>query len=141
MMEQIYYKYVKMELEQFAMFNESFPTPGDDVQFQTELQFSYDKEQQILCNIIVVKATNGDKIILKADMRSFFHFSDESIAQLRRENGLIVFFPQLLIQFASLNYGALRGVLFEKTKGTVLSDYILPPLSLNRIIDKSFDVI
>ena len=137
-MEQLYYKYVKMELEQFALFEENLSEKQGEVQSQFQTQFSYDKEQDVLCSKIVVTLTGNEKILMKADMCSYFAFRKDSLEQMRNEAGHIVFVPQVLTQFASLNYGSLRGVLFLKTQGTQLANYILPPVLFGQIIDKSF---
>lgn len=137
-MEQLYYKYAKMELEQFAIFEENLPEKLEEVQSQMQAQFSYDKEQDVLCCKIVVTLTDSEKNLMKADMCSYFAFRKDSMEQIRNEAGHIVFVPQVLTQFASLNYGALRGILFLKTQGTQLANYILPPVFFGQIIDKSF---
>lgn len=137
-MEQLYYKYAKIELEQFAMFEENVPEKPKDVQFQTQVQFSYDKEQDVLCNKIIVTMTDNEKILLKADMYSYFAFDKDSVEQMRNEDGHLVFVPQVLVQFTSLNYGSLRGALYLKTQGTPLADYILPPVFFGQIIDNAF---
>lgn len=139
-MEQLYYKYAKMDLEQFAVFEENLPEKTGEMQFQTQAQFSYDKEQNVLCSKIVVTMTENEKPLMKADMCSYFAFRNDSVERLRNEDGCLAFLPQVLVQFASLNYGSLRGVLYLKTQGTPLADYILPPVFFGQIIDKSFVV-
>lgn len=67
-------------------------------------------------------------------------FRNDSIEQMRNENGQLVFVPQVLVQFASLNYGSLRGALFLKTQGSPLADYVLPPMFFGQIVDKAFMV-
>ncbi|MDO5447972.1 MAG: hypothetical protein Q4F34_09360, partial [Prevotellaceae bacterium] len=70
---------------------------------------------------------------------SYFNIQPESIAILTQD-GKILFPPQLLVQFASLCYGAMRGVIFTKTQGSVLSNYVLPPVYFSILIDKGFVV-
>lgn len=137
-MEQLYYKYAKMELEQFAIFEENLPSKIGEIQFLTQAQFSYDKEQHILCNKITVTMTTEEQPMLKAAICSYFAFRNDSVQQMRDENGHIAFAPHILVQFASLNYGSLRGMLHLKTQGTPLADYILPPIFFRQMIDKAF---
>lgn len=139
-MEQLYYKYAKMELEQFAMFEENLTPNVGEVQFQTQAQFSYDKMQDVLCSKVTVTISALQKPLLKATIHGYFTFRTDSIEQMRNEDGQLVFVPQILVQFTSLNYGSLRGVLFLKTQGTPLADYILPPMFFGQIIDKAFIV-
>lgn len=139
-MEQIYYQYSKIELTQFAVFEENFPSGMENVQFNSELQFGYSKEQFLLfCEITVTMASDG-KPLMKAVMRSYFTIAQDSIRQIKDEYGHIEFPPSVLVQFASLNYGSLRGAIFIKTQGLPMSSYVLPPVFFNQIIDKPFVV-
>ena len=133
------YKFSKMELEQFAMFEENYSSEIKEVEFQTEVQFSFDKSNNILCSKIVVNMLQSTKLLVKAELRSFFNIKSESIEEIRKDNK-ITFVPSLLVQFASLCYGSIRGVLFTKTLGTPMNSFILPPAYLDELIDKSFVV-
>ena len=139
MNEQIIYKYAKMELEQFAMFEENIPLETNDVQFQTGVQFSFDKDNRILCSKVVVTISQENNPIMKIDLNNYFEIASESINNLMQEEK-IVFSPPILVQFASLGYGAIRGIMYTKTLGTALSAFILPPIYLGNMIDKAFVV-
>lgn len=139
MNNQVLYKYSKMDLEQFALFEENVSPIIKEVQFQTEVQFSYDKNSRILCSKIVATMILKEKPLLKADFRSYFEIAPESIEDLRQERN-IIFPPQVLVQFASLCYGSLRGVIHVKTLGTALNSFILPPVFFGNLIDKAFSV-
>lgn len=141
-MEQtVYYKYEKMELKQFATFEEKLQPDTSDVQFTTQVQYSYDKAQNIICcEMEVLMSLPGDETLMKAVMCSYFSIHEDSVKSIRGERGELVFAPQMLIQFASLNYGAMRGVIFVKTGQSNLSRYILPPVYFNEIINRPFVV-
>lgn len=136
---QVLYKYIKMELEQFAMFEENYNPEVKEVQFQTESQFSFDKENSVLCSRIVVNMSASDKPLVKTVLKSYFEIQPESVDRIRQDN-TIVFAPALLVQFVSLCYGSLRGVIFSKTSGTPLANCILPPVYFGNLIDKAFIV-
>ena len=139
MKQQVMYKYSKMELEQFAMFEENCHPGTTEVQFQTEAQFSFDKEHSVLSSTIVVSMYNQEKPLVKSELKSFFELLPESMNSLRKDNSLH-FPPTLLVQFASLCYGSIRGVLYTKTMNTSLNNIVLPPLYFNTLIDKEFVV-
>ena len=136
---QVMYRFSKMELEQFAMFEENCNPEPTEVQFHTEAQFSYDKSNYTLCSKIIVSMSNQDKPLLKAELKSYFDLLPDSIEPLRKD-GHILFAPNLLVQFASLCYGSIRGVIFTKTSGTPINNYILPPVYFANLIDKGFVV-
>ena len=139
MNQHVLYKFSRMELEQFAMFEENYSCEVKEVEFQTEAQFSFDKSNSVLCSKIIVCMLQDTKPLVKAELRSFFNIKPESIEEIRKEDK-IIFAPALLVQFASLCYGSMRGVLFTKTMGTPMSSFILPPTYFGNLIDKSFVV-
>lgn len=139
MEQQVRYKYRKMELEQFASFEENIDKSIEEVQFQTETQFSFDKEEHVLCCTITTNMTQKGNPLLKCELRSYFDIDPKSLDGLRKD-GKIIFFPGILVQFASLGYGTVRGIMYAKTIGTQLADFILPPIYFGTLIDKSFTV-
>lgn len=136
---QVLFNYSKMEIDQFAMFLENYKHETQDVQFQTEAQFSFDKGNSVLCCKIEVNMSAEDKPLVKAVLKSYFNIQPESVSALCQD-GKILFPPQLLVQFASLCYGSMRGVIFAKTQGCVLSNFVLPPVYFGKLIDKGFSV-
>lgn len=137
MNQQVLYKYTKMELEQFAMFEENVLSEDKEIQFQTGVQFSFDAANNILCSKVIVTVSQESSPIMKIDLNNFFDIALESIANLRQE-GKVVFPPPILVQFASLGYGSIRGIMYAKTMGTSLNTLILPPVYFGNIIDKAF---
>ena len=109
------YTFRRMELEQFAMFEENYNKDIKEVQFQTEVQFSFYKGISVLCCRISVNMSAMDKPLAKIVLKSFFEIHLDSLKLLLKEDK-IVFPPVPLVQFASLCYGAIRGVQFSKTK-------------------------
>jgi hypothetical protein len=139
MEQSVLYKYSRMSLEQFAMFEENLTNDIKEVEYQTESQFSYSKDESEICCKIIVNIYNQDKPLAKSELRSYYKIKPESIDVLKNGND-IAFNPALLVQFASLCYGSMRGVLFAKTMNTPLNHFVLPPVYFNRIIDKAFVV-
>ena len=48
-MDQLLYKYAKIDLEQFAIFEENMSSPISEVAFENMFRFDYDKEHDTLC--------------------------------------------------------------------------------------------
>lgn len=137
---QINFRYSKIALEQFAIFSENGPTASDDSQLNTQIQFSYDNSSRMICCRVSVVLSDKDMPVLKADLDSYFEIQPESIASLTAANERIIFEPPHLIQFASLCYGSLRGIIYAKTIQTPLCNFILPPIYFSDIMDKPFEV-
>ena len=134
------YRYRKIDLEQFAILSEDAIRAGEEVVFRTDLEFGYDKENRLLSNRMTVTSTSGDKTLMKAVMTSYFEISEDSLSELKDENDRLVFDPMSLVQFASLNYGSLRGAMYIKTYGTNSQDIVLPPVYFHKIITSAFIV-
>lgn len=139
-MEKILYQYAKMDLEQFATFEENIDGKADNLQIHTETLFNYDKSQHVLCSKISVTYSQSDKMVLKAVMSSYFLIHEDSAKALTADDGSVTFPANALVQFASLNYGSLRGVLYLKTLDSPLSKHILPPVFFDQIITEGYTV-
>lgn len=126
------YQYAKMEIEQFAFFEENYKE-GSDIGFNNMVQFAFDTKQCIIrCNITVNMESEG-KPLLKSSFNNYFLIKEDSLQSLL-DDGKYVFPVNVLVQFASLSYGSLRGVIFAKTQGTKLNSIVLPPYYMNEII-------
>lgn len=139
MTNQLLYKYVKIDLTQFAYFEENYDQSITEIEFQTNVKFSFDKVNHILCCIILLNMLQNGKYLVKAEVKNFFDIEPNSL-ELLRNNGNIIFTPDILVQFASFSYGSLRGILHVKTEGTVVNQFILPPVYMNKIITNGFEV-
>ena len=95
------YRFRRMELEQFAMFEENYDKDVKEAQFQTEAQFLFDKGTSVLCCRISVDMSAMDKPLAKVVLKSFFEIHPDSLRLLIKEDK-IVFPPVPLVQFDSL---------------------------------------
>lgn len=138
MEEKVLYRYINIDLEQFASFEENLRPEAGPLKVYTETTFHYDKEGRILRNRLSVAYSQEGATVMKAVIIGDFVIHEDSAARLTGEDGKTTFPVSLLVQFASLNYGTLRGVLYMKTAGTPLSKYILPPLRFNEIIQSGY---
>lgn len=134
------YKYRKLTLDQFAVLAVRPVADGDELSFNTEVQFSFDNAASVLTNIMTLTVQTGDAILLKAVMISEFEISPESISEIRGNDGRIEFNPHVLVQFASLNYGAMRGALAVKTVDSPLAGLVVPPVYFQSVITSGFSV-
>lgn len=136
--ENIKYKYVKLSTEQFATFEENF-TQGDAVDMNNSISFSFDFEKNAFCCSEEISFLQKEKIIIKICVNSYFLIHPDNVADMTE--GKSIHFPKnILWQFASLNYGSMRGILFEKTQGSVLNNIILPPCYFDKIITDDIQI-
>jgi hypothetical protein len=137
MKKQIQYRFRKIDIAQFAMFLENGSDQIKEVAFKTDTQFGFDKDQNVLTCSIGVAMYKYDKLLLKIELRCSYEITAETIENLRQDNQY-VFAPRLLIQFASLCYGTLRGVMHTKTLNTPINSFVLPPVYFDDLIKEPF---
>ena len=65
MKAQVQYRFRKIEVPQFATFKENYSEQTKEVSFQTNTQFSSDKDQNVLSSRIDVSMYKDDKPLLK----------------------------------------------------------------------------
>ncbi|MEE1087446.1 MAG: hypothetical protein UIC63_00610 [Bacteroidaceae bacterium] len=125
-----------MELVQFAMFDDCYVDNDDDIEIANKFQFSYNFDENVMCCTSSVTMSKENRVFLKAVLSSYFGLEQNSVESLKDSNDFIA--PaELLAQFASLTYGAIRGVIFAKTIGTAFNNIILPPNDVSNLFQTS----
>ena len=132
------YKYRKINLEQFAVLTDGPIEADTETNIRTDIEFAYERENRLLTSKMTLTADNNSQTLMKAVMSSFFEIAPESINEITDENGKLFFDPISLVQFASLNYGSLRGALYVKMADTPLKDLVIPPVYFHKIITSAF---
>jgi len=133
MKKEIYYRFSKMDLTQFATFEDNYNEDASEIEISCTFTFAYNFEQNIVCCSNVASFIKNGMPLLKANLDVYFTISPSSVSELSEDNA-IVLSPELQAQFASLAYGTMRGVIFTKTMGTALNNIILPPNDVMSII-------
>lgn len=122
----IKYKFVKMDLVQFATFAEGYKLEDAEIEFFNQFQFAYNFEEHLVLCKTISEISKEKKLLLKADIDCTFKIEEKSAESLENDTEAILP-PILLAQFGSLAYGSLRGALYVKTIGTPFNSIILPP--------------
>lgn len=122
----ILFKFVKMDLAQFATFTDDFKEEDAEMEILNRFQFAYNFEDHLVLCKTVIELSKQEKILLKADFDCIFKIDPESASAIETATDATI--PQgLLAQFASLSYGSLRGEIHAKAVGTPFCNFILPP--------------
>lgn len=129
---QLQYRYLKISDDQFATFEENYD-PSSNVDFQNSISFSFNYDNNVLTCSEVITYMQGEKVILKLGLNSFFMIHPDCVSELTNE-GKLCCPKEFLWQFASLNYGSIRGVLYERTKDSELNALVLPPFYFDQLI-------
>lgn len=132
----VYYRFSKMDLTQFATFEDSYNEDNSEIEISCKFTFAYNFGQNMVCCSNTVSFMKKDMPLLKANLDVYFSISPTSVNEITEDNA-VVLSPGLQAQFASLAYGTMRGVIFTKTMGTTLNNIILPPNDVMSIIKQS----
>lgn len=130
--KEILYRFIRMELVQFATFDDASTSCDTDIEVSSKFQFAYNFDTDVMCCTASVTFTSTTSPLLKVELSSYFDIEPDSANSLRTSGDFIA--PaELLAQFASLTYGAVRGVIFTKTIGSPLNRIVLPPNNISAI--------
>lgn len=130
----IQYKYVKISDAQFATFEENYD-PSGEIEMQNSVSFSFDYGNSIITCRELISFVQEKKIIIKVGLDSSFLLHPDTVSELTKD-GVIACPKEILCQFASLNYGTIRGVLYDRTKDSELRSIILPPFFFDGLINE-----
>ena len=133
--KQVEYRLSKMDIARFDIYAEN--DQAGEAEFQTQVQFAYDNNQNCMLCRLLVNIVQQEKNLIESELDCYFEFSPNSVETLKQEENIVIPAP-ILIQFASLCYGTMRGVIFTKTIGTSLNRFILIPLYFHEIIRQDF---
>ena len=116
----------------------SFPETLD----ASAIEVRYLIETDILPNQERIKVTTGVKYSVgtlsacELIVCAFFGITPfADIVRLDESKKLVSFSKEIMPTFLNITFGALRGVLFDKTKGTVLEAFPLPLVSMSELIE------
>ena len=133
----ILFKFVKMDLTQFATFTDDCGCKEADAEMEifNRFQFAYNFDDHLVLCKTIIELSRQEKILLKADFDCIFKIDPESASVIETSTDATI--PQgLLAQFASLSYGSLRGVIYIKAAETPFSNFILPPNDVTSVFKK-----
>lgn len=124
-----------MEVVQYATFEENFDETDTNFTTDTNLQFGCNFESNLISCIVAVSYKQKDKLILKIEANASFLLSGDTAERLTMENPSRMVLPQpLAVQFASLAYGTLRGIILAKTERSSMRNLLLPPCIMHNLI-------
>ena len=132
---QIEYRLAKIDINKFDIHPDGLK--DGEASFQTEVQFAYSNTQHSVRCRLRVNLVQQENPLMESEIDCHFELNPDSVNKMRQEENIVVPAP-ILIQFASLCYGTMRGVIHTKTEGMPLNRFILPPIYFHEIIKQDF---
>lgn len=135
----IHFNFLRIKLDQFAAFDCTisqvpiFSTNGD-------IQVGSNYEEQIVSMAVSSNVTVEENLVLTIKVICFFKISTESWESLKTDDGTIVIPRDFLFHIGGLAMSTVRGILFAKTDGTDLNNYIMPIINMDQLIDADLEI-
>jgi hypothetical protein len=125
-----------LKFSQFDLQNEVDSNKVPLVKFQTNFQFRIIENEELLGCLITVKLvlleSEEDFAELKVD--NFFEITPFSKITKKGENKFDI--PNaIIVNVASISASTIRGILFEKLKGTIVEKEIYPLIDVNSLFE------
>lgn len=132
---QIEYRLTKIATNRFDIHADNLK--DGDAEFRTELQFAYSNNPHaVRCRMSINMVQQGTPL-MESVVDCHFEINATSIEALKQGDNVVI--PAaVLIQFASLCYGTMRGIIHTKTEGTPINRFILPPMYFHEVINQDF---
>jgi hypothetical protein len=133
--KQITFKIVQIKTEQFATFPE-FYQHGQPVQIRHEIGFGADKENGA---VAITKTASffhvPENTFIKIVVTMLFQIEPQDWQNLKNDATQKIILPQsTAVHFTMLLIGTLRGILHNKTEGTIFNQYIFPPFNVHTLV-------
>lgn len=132
---QVEYRLAKIDTNRFDIHADNLK--DGDAEFRTELQFAYSNNPHaVRCRMSINMVQQGTPL-MESVVDCHFEINTASVEALKQGDNIVI--PAaVLIQFASLCYGTMRGIIHTKTEGTPINRFILPPMYFHEIIKQDF---
>lgn len=102
------------------------------MEFGTEFSFNGDLKQRIIGCRSVYIYRQGTTILSSLTVYCYFEVASEYVNDNLKDGELDVD-KDFLRYLATLSVGTARGIQHAKTQGTVMNDYVIPPVNLMEI--------
>lgn len=100
-----------------------------DVEFGAEFSFSGDWEKRLIACRSSYTFRQVDTILSSLTAYCYFEIATEYLDN-NLVDGKIVIGKEFLRYLATISVGTARGIQHAKTQGTVLNDFVIPPINL-----------
>lgn len=131
----IEYSFAGIKVEQFATFKCDTEDLVRDKSYNGDIQVFGNYNERIVGIRFLSELSFGAKIVMKVITVSLYELSLKSWELLKKNNSVVI--PlDLLWHFGGLAVSTTRGIVYAKTEGTDLNRCILPPLHIDKIINK-----
>lgn len=134
------FRMTHIDTEEFAIIEDNFKD-GEPSGLGTSIDFGVNPEERAVGVKAKFQFEQKKKPFLVIAATCGFDIEKKSWEKLFEADTNKVVLPQgFAAHLALLTIGTVRGILHEKTKGTLYNKYILPPVNVNDLIKEDFEI-
>ena len=132
---QIPYRINKIKTVQFASFPDALDyeiyKKNGGFGIDSSFSFGYNTDLTSIRCTANFKYSQDESLLLICEVQCFFDIASEGGEQIRHDKKISVDFLQYM---ATIVTGTVRGIIHDRTEGTVLNELVLPPINLTEVI-------
>ena len=130
------YRINQIRTVQFVIFPEKYDNKND-INVHTNVSFAVKNDLSDVRCIMEVSYAQADELLLKTQVQCNFGIAPEGINEIKKDKKIPV---EYLRYIATIVTGTIRGIIHDKTAGTVLNGIILPPINLLELIKDDYPI-
>ena len=124
----------KIETKQFAILSEELDE--SELTITSGVAFGIDEDNRIIRAMFKYEFISKDKVILILEVYLDFQIEEKCFGKQIKIKDSLVIPKDFATHLAMIAVGTARGILHEKTNGTKLNEFLMPPIDLTASIDE-----
>ena len=124
----------KIETKQFAILSEELDE--SELTITSGVAFGIDEDNRIIRAMFKYEFISKDKVILILEVYVDFQIEEKCFGKQIKIKDSLVIPKDFAAHLAMIAVGTARGILHEKTNGTKLNEFLMPPIDLTASIDE-----
>lgn len=124
----------KIETKQFAILSEELDE--SELTITSGVAFGIDEDNRIIRAMFKYEFISKDKVILILEVYVDFQIEEKCFGKQIKIKDSLVIPKDFATHLAMIAVGTARGILHEKTNGTKLNEFLMPPIDLTASIDE-----
>lgn len=124
----------KIETKQFAIVSEELDE--SELTITSGVAFGIDEDNRIIRAMFKYEFISKDKVILILEVYVDFQIEEKCFGKQIKIKDSLVIPKDFATHLGMIAVGTARGILHEKTNGTKLNEFLMPPIDLTASIDE-----
>lgn len=129
--DSIAFTLTRISTDHYALIEEAFED-GRDVDFRMQMHFGVEQQQIIV--VVNVQFVQESTMFMMIEASCYFKVEENVWKEFSGENNKVTIEKGFLAYLATLAISTTRGILHNKTEGTLFNRFIIPPVNAETFI-------